>query len=44
MRCYICISGPGSGNVICGQFAALKTHGRSVDEMIIKEPCLKLRG
>jgi len=33
------ISGPGSGNVICGQFAALKTYGRSVDEMIIKEPC-----
>lgn len=33
------ISGPGSGNVICGQFAALKTYGRSVDEMVIKEPC-----
>lgn len=33
------VSGPGSGNVICGQFAALKTFGRSVDEMIIKEPC-----
>jgi imidazolonepropionase-like amidohydrolase len=33
------LAGPGSGNVICGQFAALKTHGRSVDEMIIKEPC-----
>lgn len=33
------ISGPGSGNVICGQFAALKTYGRSIDEMIIKAPC-----
>lgn len=33
------VSGPGSGNVICGQFAALKTFGRSVDEMIIKAPC-----
>ncbi|NLN65831.1 MAG: amidohydrolase [Clostridiaceae bacterium] len=33
------VSGPGSGNVICGQFAALKTYGRSVDEMILKEPC-----
>ncbi|NLX76205.1 MAG: amidohydrolase [Clostridiaceae bacterium] len=33
------LSGPGSGNVICGQFAALKTFGRSVDEMILKEPC-----
>lgn len=33
------ISGPGSSNVICGQFAALKTYGRSVDEMILKAPC-----
>lgn len=33
------LSGPGSGNVICGQFAALKTYGRSVDEMVFKEPC-----
>ena len=33
------VSGPGSGNVICGQFAALKTFGRSVDEMVIKQPC-----
>ena len=33
------LSGPGSSNVICGQFAALKTYGRSVDEMILKEPC-----
>ena len=33
------LSGPGSGNVICGQFAALKTYGRSIDEMVLKEPC-----
>ncbi|NLO41350.1 MAG: amidohydrolase [Ruminiclostridium sp.] len=33
------VSGPGSGNVICGQFAALKTFGRSVDEMVLKHPC-----
>ncbi len=33
------ITGPGSANVIGGQFAALKTYGRSVDEMIIKAPC-----
>lgn len=33
------ITGPGSANVIGGQFAALKTYGRTVDEMVIKEPC-----
>jgi len=33
------VTGPGSANVIGGQFAALKTYGRSVDEMIIKAPC-----
>lgn len=32
------VTGPGSANVIGGQFAALKTFGRSVDEMIIKQP------
>lgn len=32
------VTGPGSANVIGGQFAALKTIGRYVDEMIIKEP------
>ncbi|MBQ4517778.1 MAG: amidohydrolase [Clostridia bacterium] len=32
------VTGPGSANVIGGQFAALKTAGRWVDEMIIKEP------
>jgi len=29
---------PGSGNLIGGQFAALKTTGHIVDDMIIKEP------
>lgn len=33
------ITGPGSANVIGGQFAALKTYGRIVDDMIIKAPC-----
>lgn len=33
------VTGPGSANVIGGQFAALKTSGRTVDEMVIKQPC-----
>ncbi len=32
------VTGPGSANVIGGQFAAIKTYGRYVDEMIIKAP------
>jgi imidazolonepropionase-like amidohydrolase len=32
------VTGPGSANVIGGQFAALKTYGRSVDEMVLKHP------
>lgn len=32
------VTGPGSANVIGGQFAALKTYGRRVEEMILKEP------
>ena len=32
------VTGPGSANVIGGQFAALKTFGRCVDEMILKQP------
>ncbi len=32
------VTGPGSANVIGGQFAALKTYGRCVDEMIVREP------
>ncbi|AFS77345.1 amidohydrolase [Gottschalkia acidurici 9a] len=31
-------TGPGSSNVICGQFAAIKTYGKRIDDMIIKEP------
>lgn len=32
------VTGPGSANVIGGQFAALKTYGRYVDEMVLKAP------
>jgi imidazolonepropionase-like amidohydrolase len=31
-------TGPGSANVIGGQFLAMKTVGRRVDDMVIKEP------
>ncbi|MDR3258436.1 MAG: amidohydrolase [Fusobacteriaceae bacterium] len=31
-------AGPGSANVIGGQFAAIKTYGKRIDDMIIKEP------
>lgn len=33
-----CASGPGSANVIGGQFAVIKTVGDRVDDMIVKEP------
>ncbi len=32
------VTGPGSSNVIGGQFAALKTYGKSVDDMLVKAP------
>ena len=32
------LTGPGSANPISGQFAAIKTAGRWVDEMIVKAP------
>lgn len=32
------VTGPGSANVIGGSFAAIKTYGHRVDDMIIKEP------
>ena len=32
------VTGPGSANVIGGQFVAMKTFGRRIDDMIIKEP------
>ncbi|MCT4566334.1 MAG: amidohydrolase [Maledivibacter sp.] len=31
-------TGPGSANVIGGQFAAIKTYGDRIDDMIVKEP------
>lgn len=34
----VVVTGPGSANVIGGQFAALKTVGRSVEDMLLKEP------
>lgn len=33
------VTGPGSANSIGGTFAAVKTHGRRVEDMIIKDPC-----
>ncbi|NLL07076.1 MAG: amidohydrolase [Clostridiaceae bacterium] len=32
------VTGPGSANVIGGQFVALKTFGRRIEEMIVKDP------
>ncbi|HPT78136.1 MAG TPA: amidohydrolase [Candidatus Atribacteria bacterium] len=32
------VTGPGSANVIGGQFVAMKTWGRRIDDMILKEP------
>lgn len=32
------VTGPGSANVLGGQFAALKTYGRRIEEMVVKEP------
>lgn len=32
------MAGPGSANVIGGQFAFLKTYGRCIDEMLVKAP------
>lgn len=32
------VTGPGSANVIGGQFAALKTYGKDIDEMLLREP------
>ena len=31
-------TGPGSANIVCGQFAAIKTCGRRIDDMIVKAP------
>jgi imidazolonepropionase-like amidohydrolase len=32
------LTGPGSANVIGGQIAAMKTYGRRIEDMIVKEP------
>ncbi len=32
------VTGPGSANVIGGQFAAIKTYGKRIDNMILKDP------
>jgi imidazolonepropionase-like amidohydrolase len=32
------MTGPGSANVVGGQFVFMKTHGRCIDEMIVKNP------
>ncbi len=32
------VTGPGSANVIGGQFVALKTFGKRIEEMIVKDP------
>ncbi len=34
-----CVVSPGSCNPIGGQMAAIKTHGRRIDDMILKAPC-----
>jgi len=31
-------TGPGSANVVGGQFAAIKTYGDRIDDMVVKEP------
>ncbi len=32
------VTGPGSSNPVAGQMCALKTHGRRVDDMVVREP------
>lgn len=34
-----CVVSPGSCNPIGGQAAAIKTHGRRIDDMILRAPC-----
>lgn len=31
-------TGPGSANVVGGQFAAIKTYGKRIDDMVVKQP------
>lgn len=36
------LTGPGSANAIGGQFAAIKTYGRRIDDMVLQAPaCIK---
>ena len=35
-------AGPGSANVVGGQFAAFKTYGHRVDDMIVKAPSIRI--
>lgn len=35
------LSSPGSANTICGQICAIKTYGRRIDDMIIKNVAIK---
>lgn len=32
------MAGPGSANIVGGQFVFMKTHGRCMDDMIVKAP------
>ncbi|MHB8962220.1 MAG: amidohydrolase [Saccharofermentanales bacterium] len=36
------MTGPGSANVIAGQFAFIKTHGSSIDRMVV-DPCAAMK-
>jgi len=33
-----CVTGPGSANVIGGTFVAIKTHGKDVEDMVLRYP------
>ncbi len=33
-----CVTGPGSANVVGGQFVAIKTYGRDVEDMVLRFP------
>lgn len=33
-----CVTGPGSANVLGGTFAAIKTHGKCVEDMLLRSP------
>ena len=46
-RCFVeareggvttCVTGPGSANVLGGQFAAIKTYGKDVEDMLLRYP------